>query len=89
MSKLYTYTLNFKYYQIVMYINNQIKIYNNNILNFNQPIFDKWSYLNLGTPTLIIIKNNIDNINFKLKMMFELNIINDLILAVYKYILYT
>ena len=52
---------------------NQIKTYNNKILNFNQPIFDKWSYLNLGTPTRIIIKNIIDIIILKLNIIFEFN----------------
>lgn len=52
------------------------------MLNFSQPIFDKWSYLNLGTPTLIIIKNNIDDINFMLNIIFEFNNSN-LILYIY------
>ena len=66
-----------------MHINNQKNIYSNNILNFNHPIFDKWSYLNLGTPTLIIIKNKIDSINFILNIIFEFNNINNLILNIY------
>ena len=50
---------------------NQIKIYNKNTLNFNQPIFDKWSYRNRGTPTRIIIKNIIDVIILTLNIMFK------------------